>query len=214
MMVAKHAQTDEHAMGTDAGGTDSGIVELVDRARAGDRTAFNRLADRFHRQIYQMIYYRTQSQMDAEDITQDVFLQAFRNIRRLKSSVVFRGWLYRIAVNRVRDFYRRKKFKSLLGFVSMDQDAFQETEELAEAPEASKRLERGDFWRQIEHTLASLSRMEREVFLLRFFDELSIKEMSDALGKNESTVKTHLYRALQKVKDAASKMDLIVEGLS
>jgi len=62
--------------------------------------------------------------------------------------------------------------------------------------------------------LTSLSRMEREVFLLRFFDQLSINEMCAALGKNESTVKTHLYRALRKVKDAASNMDLLLEGLS
>jgi RNA polymerase sigma-70 factor (ECF subfamily) len=209
MMVAKHADTDERGTGSD-----TGFIEMVDKARSGDRLAFHHLADQFQRQIYQMVYYRTNSKMDAEDITQDVFLQAYKHIRRLKSSAVFRSWLFRIAVNRIRDFYRKKKLKSLFGVVSMDQESFQETEEMAVAPDAVKNIQRQDFWRQIEQMLTSLSRMEREVFLLRFFDQLSINEMCAALGKNESTVKTHLYRALRKVKDAASNMDLLLEGLS
>jgi RNA polymerase sigma-70 factor (ECF subfamily) len=209
MMVARHADTDDHTTCSDAG-----FLEVVDKARTGDRVAFHQLADRFQKQIYQMVYYRTNSRMDAEDITQDVFLQAYKHIRRSKSSAVFRSWLYRIAVNRVRDFYRKKKLKSLLGFVSMDQETFQETEEMVVDPAAEQQLHRRDFWRQIEQMLVSLSRMEREVFLLRFFDQLTLKEMVEALGKNESTIKTHLYRALGKVKDAASRLDVSLEGLS
>ncbi len=209
MKVAKHADTDDHTTRSDAG-----FLEMVDKARAGDRVAFHQLADQFQKQIYQMVYYRTNSRMDAEDITQDVFLQAYKHIRGLKSSAVFRSWLYRIAVNRVRDFYRKKKFKSLLGFVSMDQETFQETEEMAVDPAAEHQLQRRDFWRQVEQMLVSLSRMEREVFLLRFFDQLTLKEMVETLGKNESTIKTHLYRALGKVKDAASRLDMSLEGLS
>ena len=73
-----------------------------------------------------MVFYRTHSRMDAEDLTQDVMLKAYRHIARLKSPEVFRSWLYRIAVNRVKDYYRRKKFKSLFGFVFMDQEGFHE----------------------------------------------------------------------------------------
>jgi RNA polymerase sigma-70 factor (ECF subfamily) len=208
MMVAEHADTDNRTACDN-----TRFLEMVDKARAGDRTAFHQLADQFHQQIYRMVYYRINSRMDAEDITQEVFLQAYRHIRRLKSSAVFRSWLFRIAVNRVRDFYRKKRFKSLFGFVSMDQETFHETEAMAVDPTAEKELERRDFWRQVEQMLASLSRMEREVFLLRFFDQLTLKEMGAALGKNESTVKTHLYRALRKVKDAASRLDVSLEGL-
>lgn len=209
MMVAKHADTDDRNTCNN-----TGFLEMVDKARDGDRVAFNHLADQFQKQIYQMVYYRTNSRMDAEDITQDVFLQAYKNIRRLNSSVVFRSWLFRIAVNRVRDFYRKKRFQSLFGFISMDQETVRETEEMAVDPAAEKELQRQDFWRQVEQMLASLSRMEREVFLLRFFDQLTLKEVGESLGKNESTIKTHLYRALRKVKDAASRLDVSLEGLS
>jgi RNA polymerase sigma-70 factor (ECF subfamily) len=61
--------------------------------------------------------------------------------------------------------------------------------------------------------LTALSRMEKEVFLLRFFDQLTITEMSAALKKNESTIKTHLYRALRKVKSLAGDLDGLMEGV-
>ena len=160
-----------------------------------------------------MLYYRTRSQMDAEDLTQDVFLRAYKHLARLQSAAVFRSWLYRIAVNRVNDYYRNKRFRALFGNVSVDEESFQETEEMAEPPQAVEGMERKEFWRQVEKMLDSLSRMEREVFLMRFFDELSIKEMTAALGKNESTVKTHLYRALKKLKTAFGDMQELLEGL-
>lgn len=160
-----------------------------------------------------MIYYRTRSQMDAEDITQDVMLQAYKHIKRLKSAEVFRSWLYRIAVNRVRDYYRKKQFRSLFGVVSVDEESFHEPAELTVAPEVESGISRKEFWIQIEKMLTCLSRMEKEVFLLRFLDQLSIKEMGAALKKNESTIKTHLYRALRKVKDAAGDLDELMEGI-
>ena len=187
-------------------GSDPSTVALVEKARLGDRLAFHQLADQFQPGIFRMIYYRTRSQMDAEDLTQDVFLQAYKNINRLASPEVFRSWLYRIAVNRVRDYYRRKQFKSLFGFVSTEDENFYESEEMAVSPEAEDGMARRDFWKKVEQMLTRLSRMEREVFMLRFLDQLSLKEISATMKKNESTVKTHLYRALNKIKAMAGDL--------
>ena len=190
---------------------DLAIVDLVEQAQNGNRTAFHRLVDQFQPEIYRMIFYRTRSEMDAEDLTQDVMLKAYKNIGRLQSPEVFRGWLYRIAVNRVKDHYRRKRFKSLFGFVSVDAEGFQETDAMAVRPEVEGGLSKMDFWRQIRRLLTRLSANEKEVFLLRFFDQLSIKEMSTALHKSESTIKTHLYRALRKVKAMAAELEGLLE---
>jgi RNA polymerase sigma-70 factor (ECF subfamily) len=188
-------------------------VDLVAKARNGDRMAFHRLVDHFQPEIYRMIFYRTHSRMDAEDLTQDVMLKAYKHITRLKSPEVFRSWLYRIAVNRVKDYYRRQKFQSLFGFVSMDQEGFHETGEMAAAPEVDGGMSKKDFWKQIGRMLTRLSALEKEVFLLRFFDQLTIKEMSAALHKSESTIKTHLYRALRKIRAMAGKFDGLLEGV-
>ena len=208
IMVAKRTDADKQSEGVDFP-----TVEMVEKAQAGDQTAFHRLVDQFQPEIYRMIYYRTNSQMDAEDLTQDVMLKAYKNIGKLKSPEVFRSWLYRIAVNRVKDYYRKKQFSSLFGFVSMDEEVFHETAEMAVEAEAESGISKKDFWRQIGEMLTSLSTMEKEVFLLRFFDQLTIKEMSAALNKNESTIKTHLYRALRKVKELAGDLDGLLEGI-
>ena len=191
----------------------SWIVQLVEEAQSGNQLAFHRLVDHFQPEIYRMLYYRTRSQMDAEDLTQDVFLKAYKHLVRLQSPVVFRSWLYRIAVNRANDHFRKKRFRALFGNLSLEDEAFQETEEMAVPPQAAENLERREFWQQVEKMLDVLSRMEREVFLLRFFDQLSLKEITDALGKNESTIKTHLYRALKKIKSAFGDMQELLEGL-
>lgn len=208
IMEAKRTDADKPSKAADAE-----TVEMVEKARAGDQTAFHRLVDQFQPEIYRMIFYRTRSQMDAEDLTQDVMLKAYKNIGRLQSPEVFRSWLYRIAVNRVKDYYRKKQFKSLFGFVSMDEEAFHETAEMAVEPEVEGGMSKKDFWKQIGQMLTSLSTMEKEVFLLRFFDQLTIKEMSATLNKNESTIKTHLYRALRKVKEMAGDLDGLLEGI-
>lgn len=188
------------------------IAQWVEQAQAGDQGAFHRLVDLFQPEIFRMIYYRTRSKMDAEDLTQDVFLRAYKNIHTIASPLLFRAWLYQIAVNRVRDHHRRQRIKSLVGMVSMDEDDFQETEAMAVAPQAADHMARKEFWNRVRTMIAKLSRMEREVFQLRFFDQLSIKEISATLKKNESTIKTHLYRALGKVKTAADT-DRLWEGL-
>lgn len=208
IMLAKKPNLEKQSEAADAA-----VVDLVEKARNGDQTAFHRLVDQFQPEIYRMIFYRTRSKMDAEDLTQDVMLKAYKNIGRLKSSEVFRSWLYRIAVNRVKDYYRRKQFKSLFGFVSVDEEGFYESAEMAVTPEVEGCISKKDFWGQINRMLTSLSANEKEVFLLRFFDQMAIKEISATLHKGESTIKTHLYRAMRKLKAMSGELDELLEGL-
>ena len=207
IMHAKRAEAEKPS-----NAADFSTVDLVEKAQNGDRTAFHRLVDQFQPEIYRMIFYRTRSRMDAEDLTQDVMLKAYQNIGRLKSSEVFRSWLYRIAVNRVKDYYRMKQFRSLFGAASTDEEGFHETAEMAVAPEVEGGLSKKDFWRQIGRMLTRLTALEKEIFLLRFFDQLTIKEMSATLHKSESSIKTHLYRALLKVRARVGDLDGLLEG--
>lgn len=171
---------------------------LAEEAVAGNEAAFNRLVDLFQEDIFRMVYYRTLSRMDAEDITQDVFVKAFKNISTLKSPDRFKSWLFSIALNRVRDFYRKKHFLATLGFSGKSDDPERNCPEEKEDPDPLKNLMRRDFWRHVGLFLDKLPHMEREVFTLRFMDYLSIREISEVMKKRESTVKTHLYRALGK----------------
>ena len=187
------------------------IEALVERAGAGSRIAFEQLVALFQEDIFRMAYYRTYSHMDAEDLTQEIFTKAFKHLSGLKAFDRFRSWLYSIAVNQVRDFNRKKRFRALFGTFSDSDEVILSDTEINDHSEALIGLMRQDFWKQVRLLLDKLSRMEREVFLLRFMDNLSIREISQVMEKSESTVKTHLYRALKKFKNDSSLIQLLQE---
>ena len=153
-----------------------------------------------------MVYYRTCSQMDAEDLTQEIFIKMSKNLNRLKDPARFKAWLYRIALNRVRDFYRKK---SLLSFFATT--AGEDTELSGEPHTALDDIMEKEFWHQFHRLSRQLSRKEREVFILRYVDQLGIREIAERLRSSESTVKTHLYRALKKFKQAPG-LRLLLKG--
>ena len=194
-----------------ANGNDIPWTPLVKRAKAGSRSAFAELVDLFQDDIYKMVFYRIRTQMDAEDITQEVFMQAFKKLRGLKKAERFKSWLFSIAINRVRDFSRKKRFRSLFHPSDVEKDNQSLDTQIHNQPEAVNKLMKQDFWKQIGLILNKLPHMEREVFLLRFFDLLSIKEISSVLKRNESTIKTHLYRALAKFKKEPMMRQLLNE---
>jgi len=191
--------------------TSAQLVSLVNQAREGNRSALTQLADQFHQEIFRMVFYRIRSRVDAEDITQDVFLKAFQKISSVKDAAKFRGWLFSIALNRIRDVQRKKRFRSLFKKEDENIESHPIEKTDSDQPEAMEQVMRKDFWRQIGLILKKLPQMEREVFLLRFFDHLSIKEVAGVLKKNESTIKTHLYRALAKFKKEPAMRRLLNE---
>jgi RNA polymerase sigma-70 factor (ECF subfamily) len=191
---------------TTTSGTSAELVSLVNQARKGNRSAFAKLADQFQADVFRMVFYRIRSRVDAEDITQDVFLKAFQKISTVKDAAKFRGWLFSVTLNRIRDFQRKKRFRSLFKTEDEHIESHPGENTKSDQPDALEHVLRKDFWRQIGLILKKLPKMEREVFLLRFFDHLSLSEIAGVLKKNESTVKTHLYRALAKFrKDSAMR---------
>jgi RNA polymerase sigma-70 factor (ECF subfamily) len=174
------------------------FASLAEKAREGNRYCFQGLVTMFQEDIYRFAYYRTFSQPDAEDLAQEVFEQAYRKIATLHDPFRFRAWLYRIALNRCNDFLRKKKYLALLQIGAARE---QESRDAGMAKDSSNiTVDRKRFWQKVRSMLERLSPMERQVFTLRFMDHRSISEIAAILDKKESTVKTHLYRALDKVR--------------
>jgi len=178
------------------GGEAGEIISLVRAAIGGDRWSFERLVAIHQEALFRMVYARMQNRADAEDVVQDVFLSAYRGLGSLRDPGLFRAWLYRIALNRVRDFMRRRRLASLFG---LNHDEAPE-DYPDSGPDEFDHLAASRFWTGLNGFLASLPSPQREVFRLRFLDHLGIQEIAAALGRNESTVKTHLYRAIEKFK--------------
>jgi RNA polymerase sigma-70 factor (ECF subfamily) len=189
------------------------VTTLVEKAQQGNRAAFQELVRLYQDDIYKMMFYRTYSQMDAEDLTQEVFIQAFRRIKTLKNNERFRSWLFSISINRCRDLKRKRR---LLNFFGMG--AWYDQDNLADMDTSTNdqvldTIQQEKFWEQVKKLLHDLSDSEREVFTMRFMEQLKISEIAEVINKNESTVKTHLYRALQKIKKQSSSLQEFREFL-
>lgn len=175
---------------------DNQITQLVEQIRTGNKASMEQLVDHFYGDIFRMVYYRVPSRMDAEDLTQEIFMQVIKSLPNLKDSSLLKHWLFRIVLNRVRDFYRKK---SILSFFSSTAETDLNVQVKTDShSDPLKNIMHKEFQFQLRKFSESLSRWEREVFTLRFLDKLEIKEIVKILKKNENTVKTHLYRALKK----------------
>ena len=179
----------------------SRVASAVESALAGDRACFEELITIYQEKIFRLVYYRTGSQMDAEDLTQDIFMKAFKSLHTLKDKKRFGPWLFSIAVNRVRDFHKKKRLFVFFDLERDVKDSDTSNMELHDDPQGVNHLMKQEFWGHVKRFMEKLSRWEREVFLLRFLDQLTIREIAQTLSKSESAIKTHLYRAIKKFKE-------------
>jgi RNA polymerase sigma-70 factor (ECF subfamily) len=191
---------------------DEQVAHLAEMARCGDRVAVEKLVELLRGNLFRLVYYRTRSRLDSDDLTQEIVLTMLRELHTLKDARRFRPWLYRMAINRIHDYHRKKRVLVLLGMGSKSEEELEQQETADSNPQALNHLLRREFWERLRKFAGGLSRWEREVFFLRFLDQLTIKEIAEALKKSESAVKTHLYRAVNKFKNDLEMIHLM-EGI-
>jgi len=185
------------------------LSALVERAREGDGSAFEKLMKMHQDEIFRLVFFRTRSRIDSEDLTQDIFMSAFKYLPQLKDSDRFRPWLYKIALNRVRDFHRKSKLLVYFGVTEHREQTDAADVEPHINPDGLDTVIRKEFWSRVKDLSKKFSRMEKEVFFLRFVDDLNLREIAQTLGRSESAVKTHLYRAIRKFKEDSALSDFL-----
>lgn len=173
--------------------SDTSLEKAVfEAAQQGDNHSFGKLYDSHFDAIFRFIYYRTNHQETAEDLTEEVFLKAFRSLSSLKGgSEKLRGWLYSIARNTVIDHYR--KTKETINLESLEQLPNYEDSVV-------ERLEASSDTAALLETLKQLPPDQQTILKLRFFEDLSIAEISTLLNKSEGNIRVIQYRGLQQLK--------------
>lgn len=169
---------------------------LVVGCQNGDSEKFGELYDAYIRKIYDFIYYKTHHKETAEDLTSTVFLKAFEKIKSFDCAKgTFSSWLYQIARNSVIDHYRTKRATidiadvwDLAGQIDIERDL-----------DVSQKLEK------IEKYIRALRPEQREIIMLRVWQEMSYKEIAEILGKSEAGCKMAFSRAIGELR---SKMPL------
>jgi RNA polymerase sigma-70 factor (ECF subfamily) len=200
-MEAELERASDVAASAEAHFVPSAEEQFLERLRAGEAAAFNRLVEERHGDIYALLYRLTEDPEEARDLTQETFLQAFRHLANFRGDADLRTWLYRIAVNQARNRWRWWKRRRRDRTVSLDAPVSEEIDSPLSAGlvgDEGLDPERLALARERElalHTaLKSLSRPYREVIVLRDIEGLSYEEVAATLDLNVGTVKSRLNR--------------------
>jgi len=177
---------------------------IVERALTGDAEAFGELVRRWERRIFALTYGMLGREEDARDATQETFLAAFRNLRGFRGEAKVSSWLHRIAVNQCISRQRRAKVRS--------ESALEEENEAggfaAPVSESPVRVVEG---RQetlaVRRAINSLPLELRQIVVMKEFEELTFREIADALDLPLSTVKSRLYTALKQLQMRLQKFE-------
>ena len=168
-------------------------ADLIRQATRGNVESFNLLVSRWEKRVYNYLLRITANREDALDLTQDTFLKAYQNLRKLDDPGRFAPWLYRIAHNEAYSMFRKRK---------------PETDVDALAPEATEtKISVGgspvfpiELSLAVASALGRLSVDQREAVVLKIYQGFKFEEMAEILNCPASTVKSRLYTALELLK--------------
>jgi RNA polymerase sigma-70 factor (ECF subfamily) len=178
---------------------------LVEQARKGEKNAFRQLVELYKVKIYRLAYDLTGNGMDAEDLSQDVFLKAYRSLDKFRGDAKFGTWLYRITVNTCLD-HRSKKSLSMITPITITQheDDSSPLEQAGSSILPDRAAEASLIQNNIERALEQLTPREKTVFMLRHYHDLPLKEIAETLDISLGSVKTLLFRAIRRLQNELS----------
>ncbi len=167
---------------------------LVARARSGDSDAFRVLVERHSRALFRLAFRMTGNQQDAEDVVQESFLRAFKQLGRFDQRASFGTWLYRIAANCSLDLVRARKRRA----GESDEEVVLQLP--AHDPTPERMALSGEVRERVMEAMGELSANERTAFVLRHFEGMRIEEVSRVLECQPGAAKHSVFRAVQKLR--------------
>jgi RNA polymerase sigma-70 factor (ECF subfamily) len=172
----------------------------VVRAQSGDGDAFRVLVERHSRSVFRLAFRMTGNEQDAEDVVQETFLRAYKQLSHYESRSSFSTWLYRIASNYSLDLIRMRKRHddkrepdSEPGRSALDTVA-------AADPAQDRLVYSNQVQQRVNDAMKELSDLERSAFVLRHFEGLSIEDIGGMLGTSLNATKHSVFRAVQKLR--------------
>lgn len=159
-------------------------AKYIRKMKNGDRDAASYLFDKYYDKVYNYCYKRIWDREVAQDLTQDTFMKVIYSINSYKDYGKFENYLYVIAGNLCKNYYKKKK-----------SIPFAECEEQTHKDEFEQREEQ----MAIRQALDSLNEVEREIITLRFYHDLKLKDIARIMNMNLSTTKYHLKKGLQEI---------------
>ncbi len=183
--------------------------QLIARAQSGDFEAFTDLINAHKDKVYALARRLAGNNEDAEDIIQETFLKAIDNIDKFRGDSSFGTWLYSIALNQSRAHYAKEKHMELRPIEeylpSGDHSDSERHAKLFDWQDPHTMLEASELRSIIEEGLAGLPHIYREAFLLRYQNDLSVKEVAELIGESEAAAKSRILRARLALREFLSE---------
>jgi RNA polymerase sigma-70 factor, ECF subfamily len=184
---------------------------LVREAQRGNRAAFEELVRHYDQAVLRLALHLTGSESDAQDVFQDAFLKAYKNIGNFRFECSFYTWIYRIVTNLCLDHLRKKQVRKEGAPVAKDSQG-DEFDVLGQVPDGraaanpERDLMRRELGSRINRALDRLTPRERMVFELKHYHGLKLRTVGEILNTTEETAKNTLFRATQKLRGSLADM--------
>jgi RNA polymerase sigma-70 factor (ECF subfamily) len=184
---------------------------LVREAQRGSRAAFEELVRNYDHAVLRLALHLTGSEAEAQDIYQEAFLKAYKNIGRFRFECSFYTWIYRIVTNLCLDSIRKKQVRKEDAPVVQDRegeeyDVLAQVADLRSGANPERDLMRRELGGRILQALDRLTPRERMVFELKHYQGLRLRTVGEILNTTEETAKNTLFRATQKLRGALADM--------
>lgn len=173
----------------------TGEKVLLARAKKGEIAAFESLMTAYENRIYTLALRSTGSEHDAADITQEVFLRAWKNLDSFRGDSSLSTWLYRVTSNLCVDFARKKAAEGMPASIDDEESPAAELADSSRMAQPEAAAENQELREELQTALAQLSEEHRRVVLLRDVAGLTYADIAHTLGLEEGTVKSRLARA-------------------
>jgi len=186
--------------------------ELVRRAQANDKEAYEELIQRHQQRVFAVAAGILRRHEDIEDIAQQVFVKAYFSLKRFDGRAAFSTWLYRITLNECWDLLRKKKVRPLLYESDLSEEQAKrvaDSESDGAGPDIRQRLENQQ---RVEHLLEGLEERDKLMLILKEVEGFSIEEIAEVLDLNANTVKVRLFRARGRIVRKAGERDRRAKG--
>ncbi|MGB7056031.1 MAG: sigma-70 family RNA polymerase sigma factor [bacterium] len=166
------------------------LAELIRQAKHDDEGATAKLCTYVYAHIYAFLYYRVSQPEDAEDLTSEVVLKIIKALKQQRGN--FHAWMYRIARNRLIDFYRQRAVRSEVSLSDVPQKELSKSDDFSKQIMTKEKLRKG---------LEQLTNDQKQVIILKFIEGYANREVAEIVGKSVGAVKVLQFRALRALRE-------------
>ncbi|MDD5259318.1 MAG: RNA polymerase sigma factor [bacterium] len=184
--------------------------QLIEKIKNGDQAAFGLLLEKYQKRAYYFCLHLVSRPEDAEDLAQEGFVRVYKNVHAFRGTASFQTWFYQILLNLCRSYHRHRYLVSRFTFNFSQAEGQNEDQEQSlenSIPDQSldsdpqRLIDNEKLKLRLEQALQALPRQQKEIFALKHFEELKINEIAGITGLAEGTVKSHLFRAVQRLQE-------------